>query len=188
MRIHLTEEDYRVIIVDSRPMFRAGIKSVMQSMIPRCRFSEYNLLTDLSIDSTVECCTYFFFRVRNMSDKVIISAIKKIRSVYLNCKIILFDYQHQIGDIIHFFREKIDAYLPDDFGDHDLKDCVKSLVSNRIYVNMQIAIDLLMTTPRVFQRKKRIDADRNKGGQLNQVDWASQNQCALHPHRKRADI
>ncbi|WP_188931807.1 hypothetical protein [Dyadobacter endophyticus] len=106
--------------------------------------------------------------------------------MYLNCKIILFDYQHQIGDIIHFFREKIDAYLPDDFGDHDLKDCVKSLVSNRIYVNMQIAIDLLMTTPRVFQRKKRIDADRNKGGQLNQVDWASQNQCALHPHRKSA--
>ncbi|GGN07326.1 hypothetical protein GCM10010967_48580 [Dyadobacter beijingensis] len=154
MKSHLTEEKYQIIIVDSRPMFRSGIKSAMQPMMPGCTFSEFDLLPDLSMESAVECYTYFFLRAGDMSNKVIISAIKKIRSVYLNCKLILFDYQHQIGNIIHFFREKIDAYLPDDFGDHELNDCIKSLASNRLYVNMQITIDLLITTPRVSQRKK----------------------------------
>lgn len=147
-----TEGDW-MIIVDNRPMYRSGIKSMLQSMRPGCRFSEYHLMPELTTDSPQNGSSYFFIRIGKMPDRAIISDIKRLRSAYKSCKIILYDYQQSVDNLINFFREKIDAYLPDDFSGEDLHECISSLTENRVYVNMQIAIELLIKNPIVRPRK-----------------------------------
>ncbi|MGG7665526.1 hypothetical protein [Dyadobacter sp. BHUBP1] len=88
-----------------------------------------------------------------MSDKAIIENIKKLRSAYKTCKITLYDYQQPIENIVNFFQEKIDAYLPDDFGEEELKECFSSLSKDRMFLNTQIAVELLVKTPNIRSRR-----------------------------------
>ena len=92
--------------------------------------------------------------VKNMSDKAIISNIKKLRLLQETSKIVLYGYQQPILNIIGFFQEKINGYLPDNFTDSELRECMTALAANRIYINMEIAIEL-MITPRPVRSKKK---------------------------------
>lgn len=153
MRTNNTGDGYSIVIFDNRPMYRTGIKSILQTMIPSCRISEYNFLSELPAYSPDNGVTYFFIRVGNMPNHVIIENIKKLKYSCKSCKVILYDYQQRIENIVNFFHEKIDAYMPDDFGEEELKECINSLVKNRIYLNTQITFDLLIKTPAVRSRK-----------------------------------
>ena len=125
-------------------------------MIPECRFSEHDLFADSLLDRQVGSSTCFMISVRNMSDKTIIHNIKKLRLLQETCKIVLYGYQQPVPNIIAFFREKISGYLPDDFTDSELGLCITALAANRIYINMQIAIELMITPRPVRTRKKSI--------------------------------
>lgn len=154
MKNHNIQEDYVMVIVDNRPMYRAGIRSRVELMIPECRFSEHDLFADSLLDRHIGSSTCFMISVRNMSDKTIIHNIKKLRLLQETCKIVLYGYQQPVPNIIAFFRKKISGYLPDDFTDSELRECITALAANRIYVNMQIAIELMITPPPVRSRKK----------------------------------
>ena len=154
MRNHHIQEDYVMAIVDNRPMYRDGIKAGVESMMPECRFSEHDSCTDLLLDRQAGSSTYIMISVRNMSDKAIISNIKKLRSLQEISKIVLYGYQQPILNIIGFFQEKINGYLPENFTDSELRECMTALAANRIYINMEIAIEL-MITPRPVRSKKK---------------------------------
>ncbi len=154
MTNHNLQEKCLMVIIDNRPMYRAGIKARIEPMVAGCRFSEYDLITHLQLDARFGGSTYFMISVRNMSDKAIISAIRKLKSVQETCKIVLYGYQQPIPNIIGFFREKISGYLPDDFAEHELEECITALAANRIHINMQIAIELVITPRLVRPRKK----------------------------------
>lgn len=153
MRTNDVIEDYLIAILDNRPMYRAGIKSILQSVTPTCRFTEHHSLSELPVCSPTSSGVYFFIRVGDMSDKSIIENVKKLRSACKMCKIILYDYQQRIEHIVNFFQEKIDAYLPDDFSGEELKECFSSLTKNRMYLNTQIAVELLVKTPNIRSRR-----------------------------------
>lgn len=155
MRNHNIQTDDVMVIVDNRPMYRAGIKAGVELIMPEFRFSEHDSFTDLP-DRQVGSSTYFMISVRNMSDKAIISNIKKLRLLQATCKIVLYGYQQPIFNIIGFFQEKINGYLPDDFTDSELEECITALAANRIYINMQIAIELMITPRPVRSRKKSV--------------------------------
>ena len=145
--------DTLVVIVDERAMYRVGIKANMQSLLPGCKFLERNLFHELPLNSIDNNNVYFMIRIGNISDKTILSNIRKARSIQKSCKIILYDYRQSIYNIIDFFREKINGYLSDDFSESELEECFSSLAANRIHVNMQIAFDLMISTPRPRRRK-----------------------------------
>jgi DNA-binding NarL/FixJ family response regulator len=145
-----------MVIVDNRPMYRAGIKAGIELMMPECRFSEHDLCTDLLLDRQAGSSTCYMICVRNMSDNAIISNIKKLRLLQETCKIVLYGYQQAILNIIGFFREKINGYLPDNFTDGELRECIAALAANRIYINMEIAIELMITPRPVRSRKKSV--------------------------------
>ena len=153
MTHHYENEDNLIVIVDNRAMYRAGIKSNMQSLISGCKFLERDLFHELPFDTVDNSSVYFLIRVGNMSDKTILSSIKKARTIQKSCKIILYDYQQSIHNIIDFFREKINGYLPDDFSESELEECITSLAVNRIHINMQIAVELMVSSPRTRARK-----------------------------------
>lgn len=153
MRTNNSIEDYLIVILDNRPMYRAGIKSILQSVTPTCRFTEHHLLTELPVCNPGNGSAYFFIRVGDMSNKAIIDNVKKLRAACKTCKIVLYDYQQRIEYIVNFFQEKIDAYLPDDFGEEELKECFSSLAKNRMYLNTQIAVELLVKTPNIRSRR-----------------------------------
>ncbi|ACT91799.1 response regulator transcription factor [Dyadobacter fermentans] len=154
MRNHNIHEDYVMVIVDNRPMYRAGIKAGIELMMPEFRFLEYNLCSDLLLDSQTGSSTYFMISVRDMSDRVIFSNIKKIRLLQEACKIVLYGYQRRIFNIIGFFQEKINGYLPDDFTESELRECVTALVADRIFINSQLAIELIINPRQVRPRKQ----------------------------------
>lgn len=154
MRNHNIQEDYVMAIIDNRPMYRAGIKAGVELMRPEFRFSEHDSCTDLLLDGQAAGSTYIMISVKNMSDKAIISNIKKLRLLQETSKIVLYGYQQPILNIIGFFQEKINGYLPDNFTDSELRECMTALAANRIYINMEIAIEL-MITPRPVRSKKK---------------------------------
>jgi DNA-binding NarL/FixJ family response regulator len=147
------KEESLVVIVDNRTMYRAGIKSNMQSILPGCIFLERDSFNELPLDSIDGNSVYFMIRIGKASDQTILSSINKARVAQKSCKIILYDYQKSIHNIIDFFREKINGYLPDDFGESELRECVTSLAANRIHVNMQIAVELMIANSRTRPKK-----------------------------------
>jgi DNA-binding NarL/FixJ family response regulator len=153
MTHHYEKKENLIVIIDNRAMFRAGIKSYMKSLMPGCKFLEYELFHELSLDNINNCNVYFMIRIGNISDKSILRNIKETREIQKSCKIILYGYQESIHNIIDFFREKINGYLPDDFNESELEECVTSLTANRIHVNMQIAVELMTYTPKTRPRK-----------------------------------
>lgn len=154
MRNHNIQEDYVMAIIDNRPMYRAGIKAGVELMRPEFRFSEHDSCSDLLLDGQAAGSAYIMISVKNMSDKAIISNIKKLRLLQETSKIVLYGYQQPILNIIGFFQEKINGYLPDNFTDSELRECMTALAANRIYINMEIAIEL-MITPRPVRSKKK---------------------------------
>lgn len=155
MRNHNIQEDYVMAIIDNRPMYRAGIKAGVELMRPEFRFSEHDSCTDLLLDGQAAGSAYIMISVKNMSDKAIISNIKKLRLLQETSKIVLYGYQQPILNIIGFFQEKINGYLPDNFTDSELRECMTALAANRIYINMEIAIEL-MITPRPVRSKRSL--------------------------------
>lgn len=156
VRTQNIREDYLMVIVDNRPMYRTGIRSGIESMIPGCKFSEHDLFSDLLLNEEAGRSTYFMISVRNMSDKAVISHIKKLRSEQKACKIIIYGYQQSIFNIIDFLREKINGYLSDNFSESELAECIAALAENRIYVDLQIAIELMIAYQPIRSRKKAV--------------------------------
>lgn len=153
MTHHCTKEETLIVIVDNRTMYRAGIKSNMQSLLPGCVFLERDSFNELPLDSIEGNSVYFMIRIGNTSDHTILSSINKIRGSKKSCKIILYDYQKSIHNIIDFFRKKINGYLPDDFSESELRECIASIAANRLHVNMQIAVELMIVNPRTRSKK-----------------------------------
>lgn len=86
---------------------------------------------------------HFFIRVGNTPYKTMITNVKKLRLAHGSCKVILYDCQESVNNIISFFRENIDAYLPDTFDENELRECMTTIKANRLYVNTQMAVQLL---------------------------------------------
>nr|WP_295923886.1 DNA-binding response regulator [uncultured Dyadobacter sp.] len=148
-----TNEETLVVIVDTRPMYRTGIKSNFQSILPGCVFLERDSFNEVPLDSINGSSVYFMIRIGNTSDQTIFSSINKARLSQKSCKIILYDYQYSIHNIVDFFKEKINGYLPEDFGESELRECVTSIAANRIHLNMQIAVELMIANPRTRPKK-----------------------------------
>ncbi|ACT93173.1 response regulator receiver protein [Dyadobacter fermentans DSM 18053] len=144
-----------IVIVDNRPMYRSGVKYGVESIVPGCKFSDYDQLSDLLLDRKTSRSIYFMISVRNMSNKTIIGHIRKLRSVQKKCKIRIYGYQQSTLDIIYFLREKISGYLSDEFSESELVECFSALTENRIYVDLQIAIELMIAYRPIRSRKKQ---------------------------------
>ena len=153
MTHNLKKEETLVVIIDNRAMYRVGIKSNMQSLLPGCIFLERDSFNELPLESIEGNSVYFMIRIGNTSDQTILSSINKVRGSKKSCKIILYDYQKSIHNIIDFFRKKINGYLPDDFNESELRECITSVAANRIHVNMQIAVELITAPPRTRSKK-----------------------------------
>nr|WP_295923880.1 response regulator transcription factor [uncultured Dyadobacter sp.] len=111
--------------------------------MPKPEFSEcYRLDKFLSSNSEANSF-YILLWAGNTSDKIIINNIRALKYSGKPCKIILYGYKQPIQYILQFLKEKIDAYLPEDFGENDLKECLTSIAAGRIYVDTQIVIELL---------------------------------------------
>ena len=147
-------EENLIVIIDSRTMYRSGIKSNMQSLIPDCTFLERDSFNELPLDSIDANSVYFMIRIGNASDQTILNNISKARLAQKSCKIILYDYQQSIHNIVEFFRKEINGYLPDDFNESELRECIASLAANRIHVNLQITIELVTAHIRTGAKKK----------------------------------
>ncbi len=137
------ERNNLFVIVDERPMFRVGIKSTIESIIPLSEFSKHSRLDEFISDGSKACPFCILIWAGNISDKTIINNIRELKSLEKPCKIILYGYKQSIQYILPLLREKIDAYLPEDFGGNDLKECLASIAADRIYVDTQILIELL---------------------------------------------
>jgi len=156
MTHNCTKEEILIVIVDNRTMYRTGIKSNMQSILPGCIFVERDSFNELPLDSIEGNSVYFMIRIGNASDQAILSSINKVRGSKKSCKIILYGYQKSIHNIIDFFRKKINGYLPDDFIESELRECITSVAANRIHVNMQIAVELMIARPEHVRRKPHL--------------------------------
>ncbi len=136
-------------------MFRAGVKKSIQSITSQCEVSEYGTFDELSWENQKNKYTSFFIKVGNSPYNTMVKNIRKIKSSNKSCKIILYDYHLSINYIIAFFGEKINAYLPDNFDENELRECLITIESNRLYINNQIAMQLLTIKP-LRGRKKNI--------------------------------
>ncbi|REA63186.1 hypothetical protein DSL64_06110 [Dyadobacter luteus] len=151
------EELYRrskIVLIDNRPMFTQGIKSSIKTIDSSLDVFEYKSIEEIINDKLEWEFFTFFLRVGNTYDHVILSNIRKLRNTYGSCKIILYDYQESIDYIITLFKENIDAYLPDNFDEGDLKECFLSVESNKLYLNTQIALQLLTFKPNKRTERK----------------------------------
>lgn len=151
------EELYRkskIVLIDNRPMFTKGIKSSIKTIDSTLEVFEYKSFEEIINDKPEWDSFIFFIRVGNTYDHVILGNIRKLRNAYSSCKIILYDYQESIDYIITLFKENIDAYLPDNFDEGDLKECFLSVESNKLYLNTQIALQLLTFKPHKRAEKK----------------------------------
>lgn len=137
------ERNNLIVIVDERPMFWAGIKSTIESIIPQSEFSRHSRLDEFVSAGSQASSFYILIWAGNLSDKTIINNIRALKSLEKPCKIILYGYKQSVRYILPFLREKIDAYLPEDFGENDLKECLTSIAADRIFVNTQIVVELL---------------------------------------------
>ena len=147
MKSYKTTKEKSFAIIDNRPMFRAGVKKSIQSITPECEVSEYGSFDELSWENKKNKYTSFFIKVGNNPYNTMIKNIRKLKSSNKSCKIILYDYQLSTNYIIAFFGEKINAYLPDNFDESELSECLISIESNRLYINNQIASQLLTIKP-----------------------------------------
>ncbi|SDE46433.1 DNA-binding response regulator, NarL/FixJ family, contains REC and HTH domains [Dyadobacter soli] len=147
-------EENIMVVVDTRTMYRAGIKSIVQSQLPDCMFLERDSFNDVPLDSLDANAVYFMIRIGNISDQTILNIINKARSAQKSCKIILYDYQQSIHNILEFFRNEINGYLPGDFNESELRECITSLAANRLHVNLQITIELMTANLRTGAKKK----------------------------------
>jgi len=144
-----------MVIVDDRPMFRAGIKSTIRSILSQSQFSEHSKLNEFVPAQSEARSFYFLIQVGDASDKAIMNNIRALKSLKTPCKIILYDYNRPIQYILPFLKEKIDAYLPGDFGEGDLKECLMSIAAGRIYVDTQTVVELLSIKGKGYWRKRR---------------------------------
>lgn len=128
-------------------MFRAGVVKSLQSITHLDEVSEYGSFEELSWDNPQNKYATFFIKVGNSPYNTMVKNIRKLKSSYKSCKIVLYDYQLSINYIIAFFGEKINAYLPDNFDENELRECLVSIESNRLYINNQIAMQLLTIKP-----------------------------------------
>lgn len=147
MKSYKTTKEKSFAIIDNRPMFRAGVKKSIQSITPECEVSEYGSFDELSWENQKNKYTTFFIKVGNSPYNTMVKNIRKLKSSNKSCKIILYDYQLSTNYIIAFFGEKINAYLPDNFDESELSECLISIESKRLYINNQIASQLLTIKP-----------------------------------------
>lgn len=153
MKHHDLSTKDSIVVIDNRPMFRAGVINTIQSTTDQCYFTSYGSFDELTDNSQKNGNLTFLIRVGNTLETTMVTNVRKLRSTYKSCKIILYDYQDSINDIILFFKEKIDAYLPDNFDEKDLQECITSVKSGRIYINTEIALELLTTKHKTRTKK-----------------------------------
>ncbi|MDQ6482133.1 LuxR C-terminal-related transcriptional regulator [Dyadobacter sp. LHD-138] len=147
MNSYKKNKDNSFAIIDNRPMFSAGLKRSIQSITSHDEVSEYGSFNELSWDNPQIKYTSFFIKVGSSPFNTMVKNIRKLKSSNKSCKIILYDYQLSINYIIAFFGEKINAYLPDNFDENELRECLISIDANRLYINNQIAMQLLKIKP-----------------------------------------
>jgi DNA-binding NarL/FixJ family response regulator len=154
--MHYNNENTRqlMVIIDERPMFRTGIKKTIQSDISKFSFIEMSSFDDLSLTEYKNDNLACFIRLGNKQDKAIVNLIRRIKGAYKTCKIVLYDYQDSPDYIITLFKEEIDAYLPDNFDESDLKECFVSIGANRRYLDNQMALQLLAFKPGKLSERK----------------------------------
>ncbi|SEJ85491.1 regulatory protein, luxR family [Dyadobacter sp. SG02] len=76
-----------------------------------------------------------------------------MKSVNSECKIVLYDYRESVNYLVAFFWEHIDAYLTGNFDEGDLRDRLAAIGFDRVYINTELVVELIMRKPR--RRTKR---------------------------------
>lgn len=150
--------DPSVLIIDSRPMFRKGLSSCLLRLLKSASILEANHSKDsFEVKSEV-----IFIFGGDLADTEIIVAIRNLRKTNVDAKIVLYDYRHSLRFLLSFFRESLNGYLPGNFGDKELEECLQDLNSNRLYVNNEAAYQMLLSNLSGKSHKKLLSSLEDK--------------------------
>lgn len=144
-----------IAVVDSRPMFRSGLKSALENTSIPFSIIEAADYEELEEKLSGQGPDILLLSASNLSDAEISSYIEKLRLKNKNCKVAMYDYRNSVHSLLPFFQGQINGYMPENFDLNDLETCIRQLANNQLYVNTEMAYDLLVT--KLTDRSKKTE-------------------------------
>lgn len=139
-------------IIDSRPIFRMGLGASLAQIQESAKILEFSHYTEVSeIPSEV-----IFLFGGDLSDSEILISIKNLHRANIHSKIVLYDYRHSLNFLLSCFHEPLNGYLPGNFSNSDLQDCLLCLEKNKMYLNSEVAYQILITNINTKEKSKKI--------------------------------
>lgn len=159
MKIHTPDFSRKsVAIIDSRPMFRRGLMSSVLSIYETSdiqEFSDYKELAEIKSE-------VIFISGADLSSSEILASIKSLHKNSVHSKIVLYEYRDSLNFLLTCFQESLNGYLSGSFTGNDLEDCMRCLDNNKLYLNNEVAYQMLMSNLKNKPQKKILSGLENK--------------------------
>lgn len=139
----LTTPNATITIIDNRPMFRIGIRQAIEKIDPAIQVLDTEHYSEFKPEVDTYKWDIILMGTKSLSNAEIIGHIRRFRLQNPKLKIALYDHRNSIDSVITFFQEKIDGYLTENFSLENLNDCILKLSDDKLYVNPEIANQLL---------------------------------------------
>lgn len=149
------------MIIDSRPMFRTGLSSGLleiEKIVNVHEFSHYKDVAEIKSE-------IIFLFGGDLTDIEILMHIRNLRKANTNSKIILYGCRHTLNSLLSFFHESLNGYLPENFGNTELEDCLRHLESSKLYLNNEAAYHILLPKLSCKSKKTSLSSLENKVAQ-----------------------
>ncbi|SEJ74380.1 DNA-binding response regulator, NarL/FixJ family, contains REC and HTH domains [Dyadobacter sp. SG02] len=151
-----------VAIIEPSPILCYGMKGLLESFGQRYKISEFSTTRDYLKCHAKGHVDIVIIGLGDCSEKTAITSIRQVRSRDPFVKIIVLDCICSVERISCYFREKANAYLPENCSLSGFEECLIKIRSGNLYVTYETSQQIL-----AYNLKVQMPVSRSQGRRIH---------------------